>query len=112
MSIENKLTPNFKSRPGLGPCFFYNTGGCYNKDGSVKTQDQCKYQHILVDYPMEKGQHLKAPCKYYHLRGFCKNPYCLFGHLELSNEKWGWYFPQHAYPGKNYSKNYKWNTNS
>ncbi len=85
------------------PCFFYNTGGCYNPDGSPKSEAECKYLHTQINKPVEKGQHLRAPCKYYHLRGECKNKLCLFGHIELSYQKWTWYFPNHFYPGKGYT---------
>lgn len=85
------------------PCFFYNTGGCFHKNGFPKKDNECKYMHVKVDYPMEKGQHLRAPCKYFHLGRMCKNPSCMFGHTELSYEKWNWYFPNHFYPGKEYT---------
>lgn len=95
------------------PCYFYNTGGCYNNDGSPKTADQCKYLHIKVDEPLEKPQHLKPPCKFYHLRRYCRNVWCIFGHAELSKERWEKYFPQHPYPGGGYGNKseYVWDGN-
>lgn len=93
------------------PCYFFNTGGCYHNDGRVKTGDECKYLHVKVQEPLEKPQHLKPPCKYYHLRGHCKNPYCIFGHSELTADRWKIFFPTHNYPGTNYiiTNNFVWN---
>jgi len=28
------------------PCWFYNTSGCKNKDGSEKKDHECKYMHV------------------------------------------------------------------
>ncbi|KKL66009.1 hypothetical protein LCGC14_2149270 [marine sediment metagenome] len=91
------------------PCYFYNTGGCYHSDGAVKSEAKCKYLHVKVNEPLEKPQHLKAPCKYYHLRGHCKNSYCVFGHSELSAERWEKYFPTHNYPGMEYTRTGRFN---
>lgn len=92
------------------PCFFYNTGGCYHDNGKEKTAIECKYLHVHVTEPLEKPQHLKPPCKFYHLRGSCTNPYCVFGHSELSKDRWHKYFPGHQYPGHGYghSKDFDW----
>jgi hypothetical protein len=90
------------------PCYFYNTGGCFNPNGSLKSNNDCKYLHIKVNEPLEKPQHLKAPCKYYHLRGYCKNPYCAFGHIELSKHRWQKYFNNKIFPGENYTTNFIW----
>lgn len=94
------------------PCYFYNTGGCYNDDGTPKSEDQCRYLHYKVNEPLEKPQHLKPPCKYYHLRRHCNNSYCVFGHAELSLDRWQKYFPNHEYPGHDYTRNgeYSWST--
>jgi len=89
------------------PCYFYNTGGCYNIDGTEKKEEDCKYLHIKIIEPLEKPQHLKAPCKYYHLRGYCSNRYCIFGHSELSEDRWKKYFPSKNYPGVGYCKDFK-----
>jgi len=86
------------------PCYFYNTGGCYNSDGSPKSEQDCKYLHVKVIEPLEKPQHLKPPCKYYHLRKICNNSCCVFGHSELSYDRWTQYFPTHEYPGKDYTR--------
>ena len=91
------------------PCYFFNTGGCYHSDGSVKSEADCKYLHVTVKEPLEKPQHLKPPCKYYHLRGHCKNAYCVFGHSEISADRWEKYFPTHPYPGPDYSRTDKFN---
>lgn len=88
------------------PCYFYNTGGCYNSQGKLKSDGECKYLHVKVQEPLEKPQHLKAPCKFFHLRGCCKNPYCVFGHVELSKQRWEKYFSSKPYPGSGYSSNY------
>lgn len=88
------------------PCYFYNTGGCYKADGTLKSADECLYLHVRVDEPMKKPQHLKPPCKYFHLRKHCNNPYCMFGHTDLPKDRWLKYFPTHAYPGLDYSKRY------
>ena len=97
----SKSHPKLTMNPNI--CYFYNTGGCYNSDGTVKSQGQCQYRHIKFNGPMEKPQHLKPPCKYYHIRKYCKDPYCVFGHSELTHERWPRYFPTHPYPGTNYS---------
>ena len=89
------------------PCYFFNTGGCYHSDGRVKTEQECKYLHVKVKEPLEKPQHLKPPCKYYHLRGHCKNICCVFGHSELTPERWYKYFPSHIHPGSEYTKTSK-----
>jgi hypothetical protein len=91
-------------------CYFYNTGGCYHNDGRIKTAEECKYLHVSVSKPLEKPQHLKPPCKYYHLRGHCKDTFCVFGHSELSEERWHKYFSTHQYPGINYTHgdNFVW----
>ncbi len=91
------------------PCYFFNTGGCYHSDGRIKTEQECKYLHVGINEPLEKPQHLKPACKYYHLRGHCKNPYCVFGHSELSSERWNKFFPTHIYPGSDYTKTDKFN---
>lgn len=92
------------------PCYFYNTGGCYHKDGSEKLQSECPFLHIKIDSPMEKPQRLKPPCKYYHLRGWCKNPDCIFGHVELTAQRWNQFFTNKSYPGKFYNYYYKWDS--
>nr|QBK87393.1 MAG: hypothetical protein LCMAC201_03030 [Marseillevirus LCMAC201] len=91
------------------PCYFYNTGGCYHSDGTVKSAAECKYIHVKVTEPLEKPQHLKPPCKYYHLRGHCQNVYCVFGHSELSVERWKKYFFTHNYPGLRYTSTDQFN---
>jgi len=95
------------------PCYFYNTGGCYNDNGTPKSESDCKYLHCKINEPLEKPQHLKPPCKYYHLRKICTNNYCVFGHCELSYERWLQYFPTHEYPGQDYTinNNHIWETN-
>ncbi len=90
------------------PCYFYNTGGCYHSDGTVKTGEQCKYLHVKINEPLEKPQHLKPPCKFYHLRAHCKNLYCVFGHCELSTSRWTRFFPAHRYPGFDYTRRCIW----
>lgn len=89
----------------MQPCFFFNTGGCFNKDGTVKTN--CKYKHVIVDYPIERPQHTKPPCKYFHLHKHCKNESCTFGHVELNQYNWEKYFAR-KWPGKGYSANCVW----
>lgn len=89
------------------PCYFYNTGGCYHHDGSEKTAKECLYEHVLLDFPMERPQHLRRPCRYYHLGGYCRDPFCSFGHNELLPDKWARYFGQ-EYPGRGYSHNCVW----
>lgn len=89
------------------PCYFYNTGGCYHKDGREKTQKECQYLHIKLDSPMERPQHLKTPCRYYHLSGHCKNPYCRFGHSELPRYRWYRFFDS-PYLGRGYSQACVW----
>jgi len=93
------------------PCWFYNTGGCYDDYGNPKNQEHCKYLHIKLDHPMEKPQHLKIPCRYYHLYKKCLNACCTYGHCELSEQKWEKYFPTNKYPGQFYAMNYHWDGN-
>lgn len=92
------------------PCFFYNTGGCFNSDGTPKHESKCKYSHIHVDEPLERPQDLLKPCNYYHLTGYCVNAYCQYGHVELSKHKWHKFYPDIPYIGTGYSHNCVWNT--
>lgn len=80
------------------PCYFYNTGGCFNKDGSIKDDCDCKYNHIYIDKPLDKPQHLRPPCKFYHLNKKCYNIYCSFGHIPLLLHKWYKSYPNIPYP--------------
>jgi len=89
------------------PCFFHNTGGCYFSDGTPKSSKDCNFLHISVDYPVEKPQHLKIPCIYYHLQKNCTNEYCKYGHSELSENRWKRTFDC-EYPGQYYALKCKW----
>jgi len=92
------------------PCFFHNTGGCYFSDGTPKSSKDCNFLHISVDYPVEKPQHLKIPCIYYHLQKNCTNEYCKYGHSELSENRWKRTF-ESEYPGQYYALKCKWSKN-
>jgi hypothetical protein len=89
------------------PCFFFNTGGCFHYNGSIKKPSECPFDHIKVDHPLEKPQQYRPPCKYYHLRGFCSNSECIFGHVEIASYKWNRYF-NIDYPGYGYTQNCGW----
>lgn len=92
------------------PCFFYNMGGCYHPDGRPKSAKDCNFLHIETDYPIEKPQHLKIPCVYYHLQKNCTNDYCKYGHCELSENRWKRAFGD-DFPGEHYSLDCTWSRN-
>jgi len=76
------------------PCWFYNTTGCKNKDGSDKCDDECKYLHIRVAN-VKKPVHInQKPCNKYNVDGFCKwNTKCLYSHRDLETAEWISQFP-------------------
>ena len=92
---------------GNYPCYFYNTGGCYDAKGVPKPAAKCKFAHIKVRGVMSKPQHLKPPCKYYHLNKKCTNSYCIYGHTELTRHRWRQFFRE-KYPGPGYTQSYTW----
>ena len=76
------------------PCWFYNTGGCKNKDGTEKKEEDCRYLHILSP-SITRPQHINPsrPCDKFNLEGFCKfGDYCKYSHRNLSSEEWELYY--------------------
>jgi hypothetical protein len=72
------------------PCWFYNTGGCKNKDGSEKKEEECRYLHIISP-TITRPQHINPsrPCDKFNLEGFCKfGDYCKYSHRNLSPDEW------------------------
>lgn len=81
------------------PCWFYNTVGCKNKDGSEKTQEECKYLHIFSNNS-KRPSHLiaKKPCDKFNLEGSCKwGECCKYSHKRLDPEEWSKHYPQVPY---------------
>jgi hypothetical protein len=77
------------------PCWFYNNGGCRNKDGTEKLADDCKYLHCRADN-VQRPAHLcnRRPCDKYNLEGECKwSENCKYSHRNLSPEEWSRYYP-------------------
>ena len=79
----------------LEPCWFYNNGGCRNKDGTIKPDNECKYLHIYSE-KAKKPVHvnMNKPCDKYNLEGECKwfNE-CKYSHRDLTSEEWSKYYP-------------------
>lgn len=77
------------------PCWFFNNGGCRRKDGSKKTSDECKYQHVYCD-KARRPPHLNArkPCDKYNFEGECKwYDNCKYSHRNLTPDEWFRYYP-------------------
>jgi len=77
------------------PCWYYNTGGCKNKDGSNKKEEDCKYLHVYSPH-IQKPQHITQtkPCDKFNLEGHCKwGDYCKYLHKNLSQEEWDTFYP-------------------
>jgi len=81
------------------PCWFFNNGGCRHKDSTEKTEDECKYLHVLSNN-VRRPPHLCArkPCDKYNLEGECKwNDHCKYSHRNLTPEEWDVFYPQAPY---------------
>ena len=81
------------------PCWFFNNGGCKNPDGTKKFEVDCKYQHILSENA-KRPTHLYTmkPCDKHNLEGYCKwDGYCKYSHRDLTQEEWGYYYPNIPY---------------
>lgn len=77
------------------PCWFFNTGGCKNKDGSDKQESECKYLHILTP-TIVRPSHINPtkPCDKYNLEGYCKfGDYCKYSHRNLTQQEWNDTYP-------------------
>lgn len=77
------------------PCWFFNNGGCRNKDGSEKTDQECKYMHYHLEN-VKRPSHLsiRKPCDKYNLEGECRwHESCKYSHRNLSPEEWSRYYP-------------------
>ena len=77
------------------PCWYYNTGGCRNKDGTSKNEEDCKYLHVYSPH-IQRPQHISPnkPCDKYNLEGYCKwGEYCKYLHKNLSQDEWETYYP-------------------
>lgn len=78
--INDRLTTQHDTWSGSKVCFFYNTGGCYRKDGTEKPESECKYYHLKVPYPLTRPQQYRSPCLFYHIDGRCDDIGCKYGH--------------------------------
>jgi hypothetical protein len=81
------------------PCWFYNMGGCKNKDGTEKKEDECRYLHIISP-TITRPQHINPsrPCDKFNLEGFCKfGDYCKYSHKNLTPEEWEIYYKDISY---------------
>jgi len=85
---------SFKQNKIKEPCWFYNTTGCKNKDGSEKSDSDCKYMHVHVAN-VKKPLHInQKPCSKYNIDGFCKwKDSCLYSHKDLDMNEWSSQFP-------------------
>jgi hypothetical protein len=77
------------------PCWFYNNGGCKNKDGSNKSALECKYNHIYTNDSKKPAYlNVKKPCDKYNLEGDCKwGDNCKYNHRNLPVDEWSRYYP-------------------
>ena len=81
------------------PCWFYNNGGCYHKNGTIKDSSECKYLHVFSN-SVKRPPHLSSskPCDKFNLEGDCKwNDQCKYSHRNLNEEEWNKYYPSVPY---------------
>jgi len=77
------------------PCWFFNNGGCRNKDGSEKIAEDCKYLHIYSEN-VKRPPHLstKKPCDKFNLENDCIwGDNCKYSHRSLSPDEWDKFYP-------------------
>ncbi len=77
------------------PCWFFNTGGCKNRDGTDKPESECKYIHVYSNN-IKRPPHLSPvrPCDKHNIEGYCRwGDYCKYSHRNLSQEEWGQFYP-------------------
>ena len=89
---------NFNSKISE-PCWFYNNGGCKNRDGTEKTSEECKYLHLLCEN-VKRPPHLstRKPCDKYNLEGECKwHDNCKYSHRNLTPDEWSRFYPGMPY---------------
>ena len=94
-SFDNCTSDRFNDTKINQPCWFFNNGGCRNKDGSTKDANDCKYLHVYSD-DVNRPPHLntKKPCDKYNLEGEC--PWfegCKYSHRNLSPDEWSLHYP-------------------
>lgn len=107
--LENNSNPesNLIFPPGLNienlkiksPCWYFNTGGCRNKDGTPKSEENCKYLHVYSPH-IQRPHHIapNKPCDKYNLEGYCKwGDYCKYLHKSLTQEEWETFYPNIPY---------------
>ena len=85
------------------PCWFFNNGGCKHKDGTDKSADECKYQHIMSDN-VRRPPHLatRKPCDKFNLEGDCRwGENCKYSHRSLTPEEWSRFYPDTPFSLKN-----------
>lgn len=77
------------------PCWFYNNGGCKNKDGTIKNDKDCKFQHIFTNKCVKPTHvYIKKPCDKYNLEGSCNwINNCKYSHDSIISEEWEKYYP-------------------
>lgn len=81
------------------PCWFFNTGGCKNKNGTDKKEEDCRYLHIISP-SVTKPIHINPskPCDKHNLEGFCKfGEYCKYSHRNLTQEEWSNFYSNIPY---------------
>ena len=81
------------------PCWFYNNGGCRHKNGTEKTENECKYLHIYANN-VQRPSHLTSqkPCDKMNLEGVCKwKEQCKYSHRILNEEEWKEYYSDIPY---------------
>jgi len=79
------------------PCWFFNNGGCKNRDGTDKPETDCKYLHIISPYAKKPPlviNNVPRPCDKHNIEGYCKwGDYCKYSHRNLSQEEWVTLYP-------------------
>lgn len=106
--VNNKKKRLIENNKIKEPCWFFNNGGCKHLDGSEKSSEECKYQHIYCE-KARRPQHLQPqkPCDKYNFEGDCKwYDMCKYSHRNLTPEEWYRYYPGIPYTFKlNLQKN-------
>lgn len=83
------------------PCVYYNTKGCFKKDGSVKSDAECEYMHVLLSpEDMAKLKHIasRRPCYKHNLEKYCRwGDECKYSHRKLTDKEWEFYYGNEPY---------------
>jgi len=92
----NDIQPHFKIEE---PCWFFNNGGCRNRDGSLKNSSECKYLHVYAPNAKRPPHlYIKKPCDKFNINGDCRwQDNCKYSHRNLTHEEWEHFYPNIQY---------------